>query len=310
MHAQMVVLIPTVKTLLGDEYSIVAYETAFTALSITNHLKEARALWAELQKEQMLGNSAAFLTSQVTFITGSIKITLPVCTAMMSLFVRNNQAQELMTLYHQLSFWKIPPKNTLGHIVAMVCKLNDDQKLKELLKQMEQQAFTLDVSTSDELAIHYFHTNQYSKITELEDQVKSQGIQPGSFIMSWRVYTNIELGQMDKAVDLWQEMQKHNVQPHGILGMATLLWCTLTQIGTYTLLMHHHAKLKEGKWELNLKIPEASACIKKYFLLPEAGGYTNTTPRKHKKSESLQGELLLISLGKRKRTPTTISTSE
>lgn len=39
------------------------------------------------------------------------------------------------------------------------------------------------------------------------------------------------------------------------------------------MLMHHHAELREGKWELNLPFQgEAESCVKKYFLLPAAGG--------------------------------------
>ncbi len=54
----MVVLIPTVASLLGAEE--VPYEVTFTALSMTNRLAEAESLWSEIQKQVMLGTTFSF----------------------------------------------------------------------------------------------------------------------------------------------------------------------------------------------------------------------------------------------------------
>lgn len=137
---------------------------------------------------------------------------------MMNLYVKNNKPRELMSLFQQLSFWKLPQEGGLGYVLAMVCKLNDDKKLKELLAQMKQTGVKLNLATTDELAIYYHNTRQVSKIYELEADIRSQGLCPGSFLMSWLVYMNIELGQIDKAVDLWLEMKANKISSHGILG--------------------------------------------------------------------------------------------
>lgn len=140
------------------------------------------------------------------------------CSAMMNLFVKNNQARELTSLFQQLSLWKLPQDSSLGYVVSMVCKSNDDKQLDELLNQITQQGFILDIPTCDDLAVHFYNTKQYSKISELNDQIRQRGSIPGPFILSWQIYSLIELGQTDKAVDLWLEMKQNKIPPHGILG--------------------------------------------------------------------------------------------
>lgn len=51
---QMPVLLPAVQQMLGDD-AIVAFETALTALSMTDRLREAEQIWSEVQKLHMLG---------------------------------------------------------------------------------------------------------------------------------------------------------------------------------------------------------------------------------------------------------------
>lgn len=53
----MAVLIPTVQTLLGESESFLAYETVFTAMSITNNFDQAKKLWSEVQKLNMLSTT-------------------------------------------------------------------------------------------------------------------------------------------------------------------------------------------------------------------------------------------------------------
>eukprot|EP01127_Copromyxa_protea_P020074 TRINITY_DN663_c0_g1_i1.p1 TRINITY_DN663_c0_g1~~TRINITY_DN663_c0_g1_i1.p1 ORF type:complete len:386 (+),score=56.24 TRINITY_DN663_c0_g1_i1:154-1158(+) len=236
----MVELMPAVQEVMVNDD--ILYETTFAALNLTNQLNDAEVLWTEVQKQAALGRR---------------KVTQPICNAMMGLYVKNNQPKQLITLTQKLSFWKLPQKSGLGFIVSMVSKLNDTEKLNELLSQMGNQGFILDVDTSDELGIHYLRTKQVSKIYELIRGLRYRGYTPGSFLLSWLVYTNIERGDMDEAVQYWAEMQEHKIPPHGILG-------------PYHLLIHHHAQLHAQKFQLELPTPSIEQTMSQFFLLPEA----------------------------------------
>jgi hypothetical protein len=193
---------------------------------------------------------------------------------MMSLYVKNNQPRELISLTQQLSALKLPPTSGLGHIVAMVSRLNDSEKLKELLVQMGNQGFILDVATTDELALHYYHTNQPDKMHELLGQLRKRNSRPGSFLMSWLVYTHIVSGKLDEALKYWLEMKNHKIPSHAILGRVHFVGL-IRMSGTFGLLMHHHEQLQKKTWRLDLPTPEIEDCMKEYFLLPEACSVIN-----------------------------------